>query len=79
MILDSYTSSELLFMINQLPFSIKKKIPAEFQMELLNEYSEDVYNSFIPDKPFYDQNISEEALTIFDDLMSKYVTLENDN
>ena len=77
MILDSNTSSELLFMITQLPLSLKKKIPIEFQMEIINKYSKEVYNSFIPDKPFYEQNISDEALTIFCDLMSQYVTYEN--
>ena len=77
MMLDSNTSSELLFMINQLPFSLKKKIPVEFKMEILNKYSKEIYNSFIPDKPFYEQNMSEEALTILYNLMSQYVTHEN--
>jgi len=77
MMLDSNTSSELLFMINQLPLSLKKKIPVEFKMEILNKYSKEIYNSFIPDKPFYEQNMSEEALTILYNLMSQYVTYEN--
>ncbi len=77
MMLDSNTSSELLFMINQLPLSLKKKIPVEFKMEILNKYSKEIYNSFIPDKPFYEQNMSEEALTILYNLMSQYVTHEN--
>ena len=34
-------------------------------------------NSFIPDKPFFKQDISEETLTILDDLMEQYVTDEN--
>ena len=69
--------ARILFMINQLPLSLKKKIPVEFKMEILNKYSKEIYNSFIPDKPFYEQNMSEEALTILYNLMSQYVTYEN--
>jgi hypothetical protein len=74
--LDVVTSSELLFMINQLPVSLKNKIPLELRMKLNNEYSKEVYNSFIPDKPFYKQNIREESLEIFNDLVSKYIRSE---
>ncbi len=77
--LDSNTSSELLFMINQLPLSLKKQIPIEIQKELLNEYNKEIYNSFIPDKPFYKQKMSDEALSVLYNLILQYITNENYN
>ena len=71
--LNPVISSELLFMINQLPSSLKNSIPLEFKIELNNNYDKEIYNSFIPDKPFYAQNISDEALDLFYDLISKYI------
>ncbi len=71
--LDLVTSSELLFMINQLPYSLKIKIPFELKSELYNNYNKEVYNSFIPDKPFYKQNIRDESIKMFYELVSEYM------
>ena len=73
MILDSSVSTELLFIISQLPISLKNKIPKEIQEELQNTINHTRYDSFIPDKPYFKQNISEEALSAFKNLIDQYL------
>lgn len=70
--LDFTSSNEMLFIISQLPSSLKNKIPNEFINELKLNFNKDLFDSFIPDKPFYKQEISDEALLNFYDLMTKY-------
>ena len=70
--LDFTSSNEMLFIISQLPSSLKNKIPNKFINELKLNFNKDLFDSFIPDKPFYKQEISDETLFNFYDLMTKY-------
>lgn len=75
--LDFLTSTELLFMIDQLPQSLKNKIPYELKSELKTKFDSNIYNSFVPDKPFYKQNVSDDALKIFYDIISEYTLIDD--
>ena len=75
--LDIVTSNELLFMINQLPYSLKNKIPSKIKTELNNMYSKEIYDNLIIDEPFFEQDISNESLSLFYELISTYIVDEN--
>ncbi|MEE3343754.1 MAG: hypothetical protein VZS44_06670 [Bacilli bacterium] len=71
--MNSFISSEVLFIISQLPASYKKKIPTSLLKELYNSYSKEYYTKFIPDKPFFKQELSEESLSFFYDVIEEYL------
>lgn len=66
-------STEVLFFINQLPWSYKNKIPKDFIDELYENYSEIIYKTFDPNKPFDKQTISDEAKSLIYEITIKYL------
>lgn len=69
------TSNELLFIINQFPYSKKNKIPQELLAYLETQYNEEIYNKLDINKPFFKQEISEETKEALELLTNLY--LEN--
>ena len=66
-------AAEVLFAINQMPFSKKQKIPKEVVDELLINYSKEFYSSLDNDKTFLKQNFSDEALEALNSIAADYL------
>lgn len=64
--------AELMFVLEQVPYSYSQAIPKEVKDNIKNEMSIEHYNSFDQDKTFYEQDISEETLETLLDIYDKY-------
>ena len=62
--MDRKINAELAFAFSQLFEEDLMKVPDEIKETVLNNFDEKVFNSFDSDKPFTDQELSEETLEI---------------
>ena len=62
--MDRKINAELAFAFSQLFEEDLMKVPDEIKETVLNDFDEKVFNSFDSDKPFTDQELSEETLEI---------------
>lgn len=66
-------NAEVLFAIGQFPASYHKRIPQSLIDNLYNFFSKKRFNELDVDKPFYKQNIGEEALEVVNDIILTYL------
>lgn len=64
--------AELMFVLEQVPYSYSNAIPKEVKENIKKEMSIEHYNSFDKDMTFYEQSISEETLQTLLDIYDKY-------
>ena len=64
--------AELVFILDQVPYSYSKLIPEELMMNLKNNMSLDWYKSFKKDKVFYKQKFHKETILMLSMLYYKY-------
>ena len=71
--ISSKVATELLFIINQFPYSQKNTIPKEF-IEVLEQKHDDSYlTTFNKNIPFTKQNFSDETMQILKLVYEKYL------
>ena len=66
--MDKKINSELAFVFSQLREEQLLLVPNEIQEVVANDFDEEIFSEFDPEKPFTEQALSEETLELLKDI-----------
>lgn len=66
--MDKKINAELAFVFSQLREEQLLLVPNEIQEVVANDFDEEIFSEFDPEKPFTEQDLSEETLELLKDI-----------